>query len=88
MHAVEFNVTVRNGLIALPENQKNWNGKTIKVILLESSSNRIVERFTETDDFFLLQACGLSATTSHKSRCATRRGVRHQNDTLRHEYFD
>jgi hypothetical protein len=38
MNAVEFQATVHNGVITLPSNQQSWNGKKIKVILLEEAS--------------------------------------------------
>lgn len=37
MNAIEFQATVHNGIITLPNNQTSWNGKTIKVILLEDA---------------------------------------------------
>ena len=38
MNAVEFQTTVHNGVITLPGNQQSWNGKKIKVILLDEAS--------------------------------------------------
>ena len=38
MNAVEFQTTVHNGMITLPGNQQAWNGKKIKVILLDEAS--------------------------------------------------
>lgn len=38
MNAVEFQATVHNGVITLPSNQQSWNGKKIKVILLDETS--------------------------------------------------
>jgi len=38
MNAVEFQTTVHNGVITLPSNQQSWNGKKIKVILLDEAT--------------------------------------------------
>jgi hypothetical protein len=38
MNTVEFQTTVHNGVITLPGNQQAWNGKKIKVILLDEAS--------------------------------------------------
>ena len=38
MNAVEFQATVHDGVITLPSNQLAWNGKKIKVILLDETS--------------------------------------------------
>lgn len=38
MNAVEFQAIVHNGVITLPCDQQSWNGKKIKVILLDESS--------------------------------------------------
>lgn len=38
MNAVEFQATVHNGVITLPSDQQSWNGKKIKVILLDETS--------------------------------------------------
>ncbi|MGZ8908049.1 MAG: hypothetical protein ACXW1U_20280 [Methylobacter sp.] len=43
MNAVEFKTTVHNGVITLPDNQQSWNGKTIKVILLDETSTDAAE---------------------------------------------
>ena len=43
MNAVEFQAIVHNGVITLPDNQKSWNGKKIKVILLDEASTDAVE---------------------------------------------
>ena len=40
MNAVEFQATVHNGVITLPDNQQSWNGKKIKVILLDEVEYR------------------------------------------------
>lgn len=37
MNAVEFRATVNNGVITLPSNTAAWNGKNIKVILLDET---------------------------------------------------
>lgn len=37
MNAIEFQATIHNGLITLPQEQRAWNGKKIRVILLEES---------------------------------------------------
>jgi hypothetical protein len=31
MNAVEFQATVHNGVITLPNNQQSWNGKKLKL---------------------------------------------------------
>lgn len=38
MNAVEFQAIVHDGMITLPCDQQSWNGKKIKVILLDESS--------------------------------------------------
>lgn len=38
MNAVEFQTTVHNGAIKLPDDQKSWDGKKIRVILLDEAS--------------------------------------------------
>jgi len=43
MNAVEFHATVHNGMITLPSNQLAWNGKKIKVILLDETSPDSIE---------------------------------------------
>jgi hypothetical protein len=43
MNAVEFQTTVHNGVITLPGNQQSWNGKKIKVILLDEASSDVTE---------------------------------------------
>jgi hypothetical protein len=43
MNAVEFQTTVHNGVITLPSNQQSWNGKKIKVILLDEGSSDATE---------------------------------------------
>jgi hypothetical protein len=35
MNATEFQTVVHNGLIFLPKDQQSWNGKKIRVILLD-----------------------------------------------------
>ena len=52
MNAVEFNATVQNGHIALPENQHAWNGKSIRVILLDASTAPSDAKAVQSDDFF------------------------------------
>jgi hypothetical protein len=56
MNAVEFQTTVNNGVINLHSNQKSWNGKKIKVILLEEASSEVTEivsnAATSETDFF------------------------------------
>ena len=56
MNAVEFETTVNNGVINLPPNQHSWNGKKIKVILLEEASSEVTEivsnAATSETDFF------------------------------------
>jgi len=61
MNAVEFQATVHNGLITLPNNQQSWNGKKIRVILLDEASPDTTELSAQQpmteDDFF--NAAGL-----------------------------
>jgi len=56
MNAVEFHATVHNGVITLPDNQQSWNGKKIKVILLDEASTDAAElsanASTSEADFF------------------------------------
>ncbi len=56
MNAVEFQATVHNGVITLPNNQKAWNGKKIKVILLDDagsgSTDSSATEATSDADFF------------------------------------
>jgi hypothetical protein len=35
MNATEFQTVIKNGIIALPKDCQNWNGKKVRVILLE-----------------------------------------------------
>jgi hypothetical protein len=61
MNAVEFQATVHNGVITLPTNQQAWNGKKIRVILLDETSPDTTELSAQKsiteDDFF--NAAGL-----------------------------
>ena len=43
MNAVEFQATVNNGVITLPSNQQSWNGKKIKVILLDETEPSVTD---------------------------------------------
>ncbi len=56
MNAVEFQTTVHNGVITLPGNQQAWNGKKIRVILLDEASSGTTEisanEPTSEADFF------------------------------------
>ncbi|ESS71997.1 hypothetical protein MGMO_77c00100 [Methyloglobulus morosus KoM1] len=56
MNAVEFQATVQNGVITLPSDQQSWNGKKIKVILLDEASPDITDVVTKESaseaDFF------------------------------------
>jgi hypothetical protein len=56
MHVVEFQTTVHNGMITLPDNQQAWNGKRIKVILLAEASSNVTDmatnKITSSTDFF------------------------------------
>ena len=56
MNAVEFQTTVHNGVITLANNQQSWNGKKIKVILLDEASPDVTEisanESTSEADFF------------------------------------
>jgi hypothetical protein len=38
MNAVEFQTTVHKGVITLPSHLQSWNGKKVRVILLEQAS--------------------------------------------------
>lgn len=54
MNTVQFETIVQNGMISLPSNQPDWNGKKIKVLILDASeilpeSEQIQEREA---DFF------------------------------------
>jgi hypothetical protein len=56
VNAVEFQATVHNGVITLPRDQKSWDGKKIKVILLEINTNTapdlLVDNLESETDFF------------------------------------
>ncbi len=56
MNAVEFQTTLNNGVINLPTHQQLWNGKKVKVILLEETSSDVTEivsnAATTESDFF------------------------------------
>jgi len=56
MNAVEFQTTVNNGVVNLPTHQQSWNGKKIKVILLEETRSDVTEIVTNAAtseaDFF------------------------------------
>ena len=56
MNVVEFQTTIHNGMITLPDNQQAWNGKKIKVILLDEASSIVTEivanEVTSDTDFF------------------------------------
>ncbi len=39
MNAVEFQTTAHDGIINLPQDQQSWNGKKIRVILLEATQS-------------------------------------------------
>ena len=57
MHAAEFLTTVQNGVIQLPENQQAWNGKKLRVILLEESHQLELDHLStakDNADFFQL----------------------------------
>ena len=57
MNTVEFQTTIQNGIINLPSDQQSWNGKKIKVILLDESSSDFTGITTKEtvpgDDFFI-----------------------------------
>ncbi|MGD0961841.1 MAG: hypothetical protein ABSB19_18680 [Methylomonas sp.] len=57
MNASEFHTVVHDGMIAIPENQQFWNGKKIRVILLEDDANNLESTdqptLTETNFFDL-----------------------------------
>ncbi len=44
MQAIEFETIVKNGIISLPVDQKQWNEKKIRVILLDESETTEIER--------------------------------------------
>ncbi len=52
MQALEFQAICQNGMIKLPSNQSAWDGKKIKVILLEQPTERAV---TESDDLSIFR---------------------------------
>ena len=53
MNAIEFNAYIENGIIHLPKNAADWNGKKIKVILLDHTSDNEHEQATTAEqDFF------------------------------------
>ena len=57
MNAVEFQAIVNNGVISLPKDQYSWNGKKIKVILLDDdatteNTNVPAEALDRDADFF------------------------------------
>lgn len=56
MNAVEFQTTIHDGVITLPGNQQAWNGKKIRVILLDEASPDATEisanEPTSEADFF------------------------------------
>ena len=56
MNATEFQTVIENGVIALPKDRQSWNGKKIRVILLEDV-NPAAEALPENEsttaaDFF------------------------------------
>lgn len=62
MNAVEFQAIVHNGVITLPCDQQSWNGKKIKVILLDESGQ---DATASTNDAQVLpDAIALSANES------------------------
>ncbi len=91
MNAVEFQATVHNGVITLPDNQKSWNGKKIKVILLDEASTDTAElsanASTSEADFFSCAGIGKTGT-SIKNPYALRHGRIIADDTLRYQYSD
>lgn len=56
MNAVEFQTTIHDGVITLPGNQQAWNGKKIRVILLDEAGPGATEisanEPTSEADFF------------------------------------
>ena len=56
MNTVEFQAIVNNGVISLPKDQYSWNGKKIKVILLDDATtentNVPAEALDRDADFF------------------------------------
>ena len=56
MNSVEFQATVHDGVITLPSDHQAWNGKKIKVILLDetslASSNILDREQPDEADFF------------------------------------
>ncbi len=58
MNASEFQTIVHNGLIVLPKDQQSWNGKKIRVILLdETELSALADQtaFPEIDFFDLAE---------------------------------
>lgn len=73
MNAVEFNAIVRNGHIALTENQQSWDGKNIKVILLDASNTVPMVKLPDEDDFF--SAAGIWAHRDDVTQESLRRAA-------------
>jgi hypothetical protein len=71
MNAVEFHAVVRNGHIALPDNQQSWNDKYIKVILIDVSGSLQTAKPLSADDFF--DAAGMWAQRDDVTRESLRR---------------
>ena len=91
MNAVEFKATVHNGVITLPDNQQSWNGKKIKVILLDETSTDAAELSANGSMseavFLVVQAFGKTGT-SIRNPYALRHGQIIADDTLRYQYSD
>jgi len=89
MNAVEFQATVHNGVITLPDNQQFWNGKKIKVILLDEAGADAAElsanASTSEADFLAMRGFG-EAGLSIKNPYALRHGRIIADATLRYQW--
>ncbi len=67
MNAVEYYAIVKQGHVALPENHHVWDGKNVKVILLDASTAAQVATSVEGEDFF--SAAGIWALRDDVTAC-------------------
>lgn len=58
MQAIEFETIVKNGIITLPIDQKQWNEKKIRVILLDESETTEIE-YEKEEQVEFFAAAGL-----------------------------
>lgn len=56
MHSIEFNAQTHDGIVQIPPQYKDWQNKTVHVILLESEEKHAL---TKTPQF---------TATAHKTR--------------------